>query len=503
MKRFVRPIWIYCVATLFFSVLSNVAMAYIPFFTQTLLKQQYLLAVEGYIICIFSYLVCNFIQMRIDWRQSIVFSNLLKNSWFDAIQAMSQKKFAEKSVPEYVAYQSNDLDALEKDYLPPLLSFIRQILQMIVYTVVISQTINPWVAFILISCSILSIQIPKVLGKKTAKKRKIYLKAQGQYYDTLDDLLSGHHLVTEKTQKAMQKVQRQSLAHLQENYYRYGMMKVWGLVLTGASYELTGVVLFLYLAYSLSKGQITIPEVAASISYISAFSGPIQEILYDVQMLESVKPVKESFLSVVNQPVQLKREVHSFHTLQLKNIRKNIGQLVLDIPELTIQKGDKIALIGENGSGKSSFLNLLNGIDQPDSGEFYLDGQLIQSLEGAFGKIVQHEHTFKGSYKDNVTLFDSYSLEQFEQRFITKEARQLSGGEKQRMYLSREQNHQSTFLILDEPFSAMDAEQLKKELLKVLNDEGTVLLTIHQNKDLLALFDRVWCLKNGKIEIVK
>ena len=55
MKRFVRPIWIYCVATLFFSVLSNVAMAYIPFFTQTLLKQQYLLAVEGYVICIFSY----------------------------------------------------------------------------------------------------------------------------------------------------------------------------------------------------------------------------------------------------------------------------------------------------------------------------------------------------------------------------------------------------------------------------------------------------------------
>lgn len=63
------------------------------------------------------------------------------------------------------------------------------------------------------------------------------------------------------------------------------------------------------------------------------------------------------------------------------------------------------------------------------------------------------------------------------------------------MYLSREQNHQSPFLILDEPFSAMDAEQLKKELLKVLNDEGTVLLTIHQNKDLLALFDRVWSLK--------
>lgn len=71
------------------------------------------------------------------------------------------------------------------------------------------------------------------------------------------------------------------------------------------------------------------------------------------------------------------------------------------------------------------------------------------------------------------------------------------------MYLSREQNHQSPFLILDEPFSAMDADQLKKELVKVLNDEGTVLLTIHQNKDLLALFDRVWCLKNGKIKIVK
>ena len=58
--------------------------------------------------------------------------------------------FKQKTVAEYISYQSNDLDSLEKDYLPPLMSFIKQILRIFIYAFIISRTINPIVSLILI-----------------------------------------------------------------------------------------------------------------------------------------------------------------------------------------------------------------------------------------------------------------------------------------------------------------------------------------------------------------
>lgn len=96
----------------------------------------------------------------------------------------------------------------------------------------------------------------------------------------------------------------------------------------------------------------------ASFGYISAFSEPIQEILHDLQMLESVKPVVESFKAIVSQPSTVQAPQLAFDTLTLNGISKQLGETRLIISHAEIHKGDKIALIGENGSGKSSLLNL-------------------------------------------------------------------------------------------------------------------------------------------------
>lgn len=160
-------------------------------------------------------------------------------------------------------------------------------------------------------------------------------------------------------------------------------------------------------------------------------------------------------------------------------------------------------LIGKNGSGKSSLLNILNGTDEDFEGQIVLDGLVLDHLWGRFGMILQQEHTFISSYENNVTLFNSFNEKFREEDFEKIPPQSLSGGQQQRMYLNREKNRKNPLLILDEPFSALDTNQFKMELERVLELPSAVIVTLHRQNELLSKFDQVWEIKNGELVILK
>ncbi|WP_462129189.1 ATP-binding cassette domain-containing protein, partial [Streptococcus parasanguinis] len=316
-------------------------------------------------------------------------------------------------------------------------------------------------------------------------------------------LFRGHHLVNKLTLPHFIEQQRSSLKNLQDKYLGYGLTKITGILLTGISFEFISLILFSYLAYSLYHQQIGIPEVVASFGYITAFSEPIQEILYDLQMLESVKPVIKSFQTIVKHPSSIQSPHPSFETITLKNLSKQLGESTLKISFATIHKGDKIALIGENGSGKSSLLNILNGTDEDFQGEILLNDLPLNQLWGRFGLILQQEHSFISSYENNVTLFNTFLAEFKDAEFEATPPQSLSGGQQQRMYLNREKNRQSPLVIMDEPFSALDAISRKQlqALTKDLHKEFgmTTIFVTHDTDEALKLGDRIAVLQEGEI----
>ena len=124
MLQYLKPLRWYLFFNFLFSGLSNICTALLPYFTQELIRGNYQIALSGYCISVIGYLTCNYIQMRLDWKQAILFSTNLKNDWFQSLLGLAHHDFKQKTVAEYISYQSNDLDSLEKDYLPPLMSFL-------------------------------------------------------------------------------------------------------------------------------------------------------------------------------------------------------------------------------------------------------------------------------------------------------------------------------------------------------------------------------------------
>ena len=224
--------------------------------------------------------------------------------------------------------------------------------------------------------------------------------------------------------------------------------------------------------------------------------------------------------------------------LELKNIslysKKNIR--IKDI-NLTVNKGDKIALIGKSGSGKSTLISIANGSLLPSEGAVIWKGQninkiskresttigtiwqdlsLIEELNvaqnincGALGK-----HNFIWALKNLLGILDKELCQEclaavyLPKKYINSYISKLSGGQKKRIAIARLLRQEPEIVLGDEPFSNLD-HQLSKNILNLLLNQNnyisikiphTIIISLHQI-NLLNYFDRVIGLKNGEIVI--
>jgi ATP-binding cassette subfamily C protein LapB len=193
---------------------------------------------------------------------------------------------------------------------------------------------------------------------------------------------------------------------------------------------------------------------------------------------------------------------------------------------MTISGGERVAIVGPIGSGKSTLIRLLSGLYRPLSGKIFLDGVDMALLARAFlreqiGYLPQDVRLLHGTLRDNLTLGitppnDSALLEaakmtgldrvigthpQGMELPIQEGGRGLSGGQRQLLGLTRLLLRQPAVLLLDEPTAAMDAEleaSVMQSLLAALPTSTTVVLVTHK-ASLLRLVDRVIVMDQGRI----
>jgi len=214
--------------------------------------------------------------------------------------------------------------------------------------------------------------------------------------------------------------------------------------------------------------------------------------------------------------------------LQVKGISKMLGgKPILDNCSLTVNRGELKVLIGPSGAGKSTLLQSINCLIPPDSGEIYLEGQLLNRANKAalcafraqVGMIFQDFNLFDHlTAEENVAIAlrkvrgmsatDARKRAQEElarvglARRATLYPAQLSGGQKQRVAMARALAMDPKVILLDEPTSALDPE-LVGEVLAVIRDLAsggmTMVMATHQMDFARALATEIVFMEHGKL----
>lgn len=198
---------------------------------------------------------------------------------------------------------------------------------------------------------------------------------------------------------------------------------------------------------------------------------------------------------------------------EAKNISKSFGdKIILDNFNYTFARYEKLGIIGDNGTGKSTFIKLLLGIVKPDNGIFDI-GETVN-----FGYYSQEGLQFDNSKKvigiisevAEVIVFDEktkYTASQFLQHFLfspsdqQKAVSKLSGGEKRRLYLAYVLMHRPNFLILDEPTNDLDIITLDILEEYIEKFKGCVIIISHDRFFMDRSVDHLFVFEgNGKIK---
>jgi iron(III) transport system ATP-binding protein len=213
--------------------------------------------------------------------------------------------------------------------------------------------------------------------------------------------------------------------------------------------------------------------------------------------------------------------------LELQSIEKRYTKAeyyaVKDV-SFSVESGEILALVGESGSGKTTLLRLIAGLEHPDNGVILLSGDKI--VEGKrsvkpnrrkVGMVFQDYALFphltileniKFGLDKNIT--DPEGLAKATLKLVglmenhNKYPHQLSGGQQQRVALARAIAPQPSILLMDEPFSNLDAmlkDQVREEIRQIIKKTGvTAIFVTHDTKDALSTADRIAILHKGRLQ---
>lgn len=288
--------------------------------------------------------------------------------------------------------------------------------------------------------------------------------------------------------------------------------------------------------YLVLGNAISFGTLSAFILYAQRLFDPLRQFAEKFTAIQAGLTAIERVSDILREPIEI-RDAEVTKTLQTTTaiargeIRfENVyfgykpGEYVLHDLTFTIHPGEKVALVGPTGAGKSSIIRLLTRLYEPSEGRVLVDGIDIRELPQAelrrhLGVILQDGFVFAGDVKSNITLGETYSMaevqaaaartnianliEQLPQGYDTvlrERGANLSGGQKQLLAFARATIRNPNILVLDEATASLDVgtEALIQEALQRLLAERTAIIIAHRLSTIRDC-DRILVLKRGHL----
>ena len=475
----------------------------------------------------------SFIQGYIMTGVSQKVSYNLRKAISEKINRMPMKYFESRTYGEVLSRITNDVDTLGQGLNQSITTIITSVATLI-GVLVMMLSISPLMT--LIALVILPISMG-LIGFVTKKSQK-YFRAQQEYLGHINGQVEevyGGHLVIKAFNREKDTIEEFEKTNdilydsAWKSQFLSGMMQPIMMFVGNLGYAcvaLTGGLLAI-------RGTITIGDIQAFIQYVKNFTQPIQQIAQVINQVQSMSAASErvfEFLEeeeeeqIVEHPADVSK-ITGAVTFDHVHFGYDPEQIIINDFSASVKPGQKIAIVGPTGAGKTTMVKLLMRFYDVNSGAICLDGHNIKDfnrreLRDAFGMVLQDTWLFKGTIMENIrygrldatdeeviaaakaaradhfikTLPGGYQME------LNEDASNVSQGQKQLLTIARAILADNKILILDEATSSVDT-RTEIEIQKAMDNlmKGRTSFVIAHRLSTIRDADLILVMKDGDI----
>lgn len=397
--------------------------------------------------------------------------------------------------------------------------------------IVISTTfIDPIISLIFLLDAVFFVINIKFLLPKEAEAGILERRAQEAVHGRINE-----YLVNYKTVVYLNLFKRQEKEIFQYNedaykaYQKRERLSGWKWYFNNQTHAICIAIIIVYSMWQVSQGNLQVGMLATVGFFALRISDTMTEFAWNISELmnysNSIRRYNETFETVSDHSFQGVETAVDFQELILRNVSlQQKDRETLRNINLTIKKGEKVAIVGFTGSGKTSLIDILLKVTTSYSGDILINQHNYQELQvhdlaKVYSIVPQDVQLFKGSLTDNIAIDSESSDKEIDEvveiaslrsliqklpkgieSHIHEGASNVSGGERQRIGIARAllQNH--PVLILDEATASLDPKTEREVITNIISahPEHTVLYITHKYA-LLNLFDHIIVMNEGSI----
>ncbi len=545
--KYLKAYWIGIIVALVFAVLGTVLSIFAPKILQLIgneivealgagvpIDMARVGAIAVWLIVLYvASALFNFIQSIVMSVISVNISRRMRNDLSDKINKLPLSYFDRQSFGDILSRVTNDVDLIGQTLnqsLSQLVSSFTLIVGIIIMMFTISWQLT-LVELVSVPVSFLLVMIIVKISQKHFRRQQ---NALGDINGIVEEIYSSHNVVKvfngqEKAEREFEEINKVMASSALKGQFLSGMMMPVMNTVANISYVL--VCLVGGMMAIKNNDVLFITSIVAFISYVRSFNQPIEQLATVTNTLQSTAAASERVFDFLEQPEQApdtgNKSIPDFKgNVEFRHV--NFGytpekQIIFDF-NCKVEAGQKIAIVGPTGAGKTTLVNLLMRFYETDSGEILIDGVSTKDMtreyvRGLFGMVLQDSWLFEGTIRENICYGNEETSEEAMieackaanvhhfimslpggYNMVLNEEANISQGQRQLLTIARAMVDNAPMLILDEATSSVDTrtEQNIQEAMDRLMKGRTSFVIAHRLSTIKNA-DLILVMKNGNI----
>ena len=461
--------------------------------------------------------------------QSKDFNNRINNQFYTSLLQLPKPFFDTRRIGDFVA-RLNDTQRIQKVIKLLASNLIIDVLVAIISTVFLFM--YSWQVGIIAIVSLpiyffIIYRSNKLIIESQKEVMQAYSMNETNYIASIQGIAT---IKNNNKQEIFGKVNRVIFGHFQEKIFELGKVNIQLSWQSGLASVIFLIGILIYASTAVFYKEMELGELMAILGISGSLLPSVANLaLISIPINEAKIAFKRMYeYAAMEKERESGKNIESINKIEIKNLSFRFAgrSLLLSDLDMTFQKGEISAIVGESGCGKSTLGQILQGFYGYESGEIKINSNIslseieLKSYRKLIGVIPQEITIFNGNVIDNILLGETaqpekisdfiqkYELEKFFNKFpqglttiLGEEGINLSGGQKQMIAFARVLYKKPQFLILDESTAAMDrkTENFTMQLIEKLKEDCAILFISHRLHTLKNYADNIYVLENKNI----